>query len=184
MHNNKKCKNCKKKFYSSTGKENCRKCSVELGLVKPQSLQRAVQHKLRKVCADVNDYAHDIKMLSIKNKWGLMTPVDYFRVCSIYMDVVCNDRIYSTREIDAQVNLMLLDLNNLLKYKNEKKERKPYQSRAIVQLDKSGKVIRTFASVRDAVRQLDYCDITIKKACNGHKTFVKEILKWKTDVNI
>lgn len=184
MKHNIRCEKCRKKFYSSIGKKHCRKCSIELGLVKPTSLHQSMLKKMKTLCKDVHVYKTDIQLLAVKLKWGLLTPTDFFRVADIFMDVTCNDRIYSTRETYQQVELMIRDLVNLLQYKKHSRKLSPGKSKSIVQLNKEGEVVKTFPSIRQAKAELNCSDKTILKACAGEKTYLKEILKWSSDINI
>ena len=182
--NNRLCDHCKKKFYSSIGKEYCRACSNKLGLVEKRSEHKSMIRKIKKLCTDVKVYEKEIYLLAAKSKWDLLNPADFYKVAHIFMDVVCNENKYSTKTPDMQAILMLDELVKLLEYKKIEHHYRRYQARGVVQLDKKGKVIRTFSSIKQAVEVLDYCDSTIKRACDGKKTLIKEILKWKSDVNI
>lgn len=182
MSPNKICLNCKKKFYSTKGKENCAPCSRLLGLIKPYIVRRSSYYKLKRTCEDVSLFERDIYLLATKFKWNLISPVDIYRVADLYIKVTCNDLKYSTNDPERQAEIMIKDLVELLELKKQLPTIARYKARSIVQLSKNGRVIRTFNSIKHAVEVLDYTDSTIKRACNGKKTIIKEILKWKADI--
>lgn len=181
-NHNRKCLNCKKKFYSSKGKENCSACNRLLGVTKPnpQNDKIRILRALKRNCEDVRVYATDIKLLATKMKWNLINPIDNFRIADLYMKITCNDLKYSTKDAYQQAEFMIAELLKLLTADILPKT--PGNARVIVQLNKEGEVIREFKSVRTCAKELDYAYETIQRRCDGLKSSVREILKWKKDI--
>lgn len=176
-----KCENCSKKFYSSTGKTKCSACNRLLGFVKPSNYEKIRLNKaLKRNCGSVHDYSTEIKILATKVKWNLINHIDIFRIADLYLTITCNDLKYSTKEPEQQVELMIAELLVLLSHKPSTKVGRP--SRYVVQLNEKGEVIKEFVSVRKCSKELNYSQVTIQKRCNGQKTRVREILKWKEDI--
>jgi hypothetical protein len=181
MTNNRSCKNCKKKFYSSKGKENCGNCMRNLGLRKPT--KTFAKNALKRVCQDVQLFKTDIHILATKQKWGLISPIDRLRVVDVYMNVVCNEAKYSTNEPEQQVQFMLIELLQLLDITRDYELITPGKGRIVVHLDsKTGQVIKEYRTIREASIDLDYGASSIKRRCDGLKCVVREVLKWKKDI--
>lgn len=179
---NAKCQNCKKKFHSSTGKLYCRACRNYLNMIPNASKKRNQKNKLKRLCEDVLLHQSEIYLLATKEKWGLLNQIDFFRVANIYMLVVCNENRYAQKEPDVQVQMMLKELVDLIEFRKIDATNTKYKTRAIVQLDKNGIVVRTFQSMKHASQVLDYSTFVIKRTCEGYKTAAKEILKWKSEI--
>lgn len=178
-----RCTNCKKIFYSSKGNEHCMACRRLLNEFSNDYTRRYVIRTKKASCDDVEKYKTDILLLSVKNKWGLMNSIDYFRVAHIYMAVICDAYKYSQNDIENQVTYMLNDLNLLLKDVPIKGKRKRI-GKIIVQLNKSGKVIKEWPAIASCARDLDISTNVVTKICDGGKSRFGFNLKWKRNLNI
>jgi hypothetical protein len=60
------------------------------------------------------EYKQDIKVLTWKNKAGILNEIDCFIVCSIYMDTLNQPDSYAGHTPNKQVVYMLNELNTIL----------------------------------------------------------------------
>ena len=177
---NKKCKNCNAKFYSSKGDENCRPCRRELGLLTYEQSRRIAVKMIKEACGDAKDYKTEIIHFSIKQKWGLLTQLDYYKIADLYLKVACDSEKYSQNEPKHQVVYMLSDLRTLLMDFSVKKKRKVKHGKAVVEVV-DGKVKRSWSTINAAAKELDISGNMVCRICNKVSKRRFYNLLWKKD---
>lgn len=173
-----RCESCGKKFESTTGKTKCRLCRRLHNEISEFSIKRNLNQMQANLCNELQPYANDIRLLNAKLKWDLLTPLDYFRVADLYVKITCDEMKYSAQDPDVQIKLMLHDLYQLLvndkfKIKSEKGKK------AIIQLDKEGKVIAKWSSVKACAKDLYLDRASVRAYCNGKRRSKFFILRWR-----
>ena len=104
---------CGKKYSTKKGKTKCRNC---FKLENDYTIKN-LRNLYNRVKVDPKPYLLDIKLLLIKEKWNLLNPVDYYRVCNIWMLILGNELSYSADAPNIQIKLMLNELKELFNYK-------------------------------------------------------------------
>lgn len=181
------CKSCGKKVVTKYIPPLCRYCKKLFGENKEHTVRVKVTKLVRKSCDDVKKYESEIKRLATKVKHNLLTPIDPFRICDIFIAVTCDETKYAALDVDMQCRLMIKDLVDMLtiphfQIKNSRSYNR--RGRAIVKIEE-GVVIEQYASLRHAQEKTDYPRDSIKKVCNGGKVrSIKEDFRWARDFNI
>lgn len=94
-----------------------------MGLQTKTTITNRVNAAIRAMKMSPEFYAGDIKLLAIKAKWGLLNPIDVWRVCHIYMATLANSLSYCSLPPDQQANQMLSELVLVVKHLEKKKKR-------------------------------------------------------------
>ena len=95
---NKRCDTCKKTFYTSKGNEHCRPCMRDLGLLTEEQNKRILQRIIKDACGDAKNYKTEIFLYSAKQKWNLLSELDYYKIADLYLKIICDGFKYSQNE--------------------------------------------------------------------------------------
>jgi len=181
----KPCQKCGKKIYSGTGKVKCTTCRRVDGELLRSTYNIIKRGALSKVCGDIEEWRRDILLLATKEKWGLLTPVDNFRICHIWLILICDDLRHSKRDPQDQIKLMMADLMILItgdeREKKVVKEKKVTigRSKKIEQLNEIGDVIMTYNSINEAAEGLDLNRKQITQIIKHGSRKWSYVLRWK-----
>ena len=126
------CQFCNRVTHSKTRGDICASCAREKGIYKREN---AYKQRMRKLwaasCDDIRNWSDQLRLLKIKQNSELLDEIDIFRICHIYISVVCNENAYATFDAIKQANLMLNELWMLLNNEDYVGDRKPGRKRKV-----------------------------------------------------
>lgn len=178
---NRNCNTCKKKFYTSKQNEHCRPCMRDLGLLSDEQNKRILQRIIKDACGDAKQYKTEIFLYSVKQKWNMLTQLDYYKIADLYLKIICDGFKYSQNEPENQVIYMLADLRTLLMEFPTKKRIGRTKGKGVIQLTKDGKIKKQWKSIKSASEALDLGEYKVKALCNRKIKNVSPILYWAND---
>jgi hypothetical protein len=176
---NRRCKNCKGKYYSSKGQEHCRPCRRDLGLLTMDQNRRIAQKIMKDACGNAKDYRQEIMFYSVKQKWDLLDELDYYKIADLYLKIICDSFKYSQNEPKNQVIYMLSDLRTLL-MEFPKREKYIKSGRSVVEIV-DGKITRTWNSINKAATDLNITSHMVGRICDFKSKRRFYNLMWKKD---
>jgi hypothetical protein len=181
------CKSCGKKFHSQIGKTECQSCIISrFGYQSDYYARRVLKRKLKSLKGDIKESEVDIKMLSVKKKWNLLSEIDYFRIADIYMGIVCDEKKYSSEEPHTQVGHMLDELLILLEKESQKStddfvRRSNLFSKKVLLFDEKDNIIKEFDKLGDCMEYTGLSRYWIDKILKNDGIEGMPLLKWSSN---
>lgn len=179
-----RCVRCDKTLHGLKGKDTCRSCNWILGNVTEQYARRIILKIEEEHCSDAIHWQKEIMLLSVKQKWNLLNPIDYYRVADIFIKVSCDANKYSTETPEKQCELMLHELRLVLSGKAEAAKKRGKKGKSIVAY-KSGtsEVFMSFNSCKECAEFFNCSSSTLSSHINA-RYLSKKIpydLRWGKD---
>jgi hypothetical protein len=182
----KTCQKCKKKFFTGTGKLKCTLCRRVDGELTTLSYRNITRGAINSLCGDVKEFKRDILLLATKEKWGLLNYIDHFRICHIWLSLICDELRHSKNSPEEQIKLMMADLLILLNGTEKQKAKvksagnKLGRRKAVERLDEFGNVIGSWSCMKDCEAELDLNRRQIIKIINFGGEHLGFRLRWKS----
>lgn len=141
------CDNCGRRFMTTIGKVLCRNC---FGIGGNFSTSYKRSRLIKWYASPLTGWSQQIKLLYVKVRANLISPVDMFQICHIFMECIGDENKYCALEPDQQIQYMILELKNLVIEFEKPQVKNQRKGRAVELIDDDGLVLKAYISVPEA----------------------------------